>query len=245
MSSSAISSDDVRQLRWNSDLVKKFWDYQSRFPDAYFTSQFGDQIAGAVRNRLPRNAKILDYACGTGALTGHLLDCGMSVASSDLSSASLNLVRQRFDDHKSFLGAFSIEELASSALKFDGAVLVELVEHVDDGVLEQILSDVHRALVPGGVLVITCPNDEKLLNETVYCPCCNHTFHRWQHVRSWSGQSLSTFLSTRGFKPLTAVETDFSLRLSDGWLRYGVKKILRAMRKGGQPPHLIVTASRL
>jgi hypothetical protein len=29
---------DAQPLQWTNELVQKFWDYQSRSPDAYFTS---------------------------------------------------------------------------------------------------------------------------------------------------------------------------------------------------------------
>ena len=95
--------------------MQKFWDYQSRSPDAYFTSQFGAQIAGAVLDFIPRHARILDYACGTGALTGHLLRAGLSVAACDLSRDSVEIVQGKYQKHQKqpgFLGAFSIAELA-------------------------------------------------------------------------------------------------------------------------------------
>ena len=187
---------DAQPLQWTNELVQKFWDYQSRSPDAYFTSQFGAQIAGSVLDFIPRHARILDYACGTGALTGHLLRAGLSVAACDLSR---------------------------------------------DPVLQRIFDDVRRVLTPGGVVVVTTPNDEDLTIETVYCPCCNHTFHRWQHVRSWSAQTLSTRFSSLGFQTVATRTTDFSLRPQDGLLRYWARRLINLVSKRREP-HLVGVA---
>jgi hypothetical protein len=42
-----------RALTWTTELVQKFWDYQSNFPHAYFTKQFGSQIARAIQKFAP------------------------------------------------------------------------------------------------------------------------------------------------------------------------------------------------
>lgn len=89
-------------LQWTTELVKKFWDYKSNFPQAYFATQFGIQIADTVQKLISPHSRILDYACGTGALTGHLLDAGMSVAACDLSPDSLHVVRGKYEKRKGF-----------------------------------------------------------------------------------------------------------------------------------------------
>ena len=232
---------DAKPLQWTNELVQKFWDYQSRSPYAYFTSQFGAQIAGTVLDFIPRHARILYYACSTGALTGHLLRAGLSVAACDLSRDSVEIVQGKYQQQPGFLGAFSIAELALTDLRFDADVLVELVEHVDDQVLQRIFEDVRRVLAPWGVVVFTMPNNEHLTIDTVYCPCCNHTFHRWQHVRSWSAQTLSARFSSLGFQTVATRITDFSLRPQDGLLRYWARRLINLVSKRREP-HLVGVA---
>ena len=50
--------------------------------------------------------------------------------------------------------------------------------------------------------MITTPNEEVLSNNAVFCPECGHEFHRWQHLRSWSADSLASALARHGFEPL-------------------------------------------
>lgn len=232
---------EAQALQWTGELIRKFWNYQSRFPESYFTSLYGDQIAEAVRAYVPRQALILDYACGTGALTGHLLRMGFSVGACDLSPDSVAYVRRINVAHSSFRGAYTIDELLAGEERFDAVVLMELVEHVEDGVLASVMADLRRVLAPGGLVIVTTPNDENLDVETVYCPCCDHTFHRWQHVRSWSGRTLAACLASYGFETVATNEIDFSLSRRDGFIRYYLHRILRVLRRRKQP-HLMVVA---
>ena len=132
-------------------------------------------------------------------------------------------------------------ELALTDLRFEAVILVDLVEHVDDQVLQHIFDDVRRILAPVGVVVVTTPNDEDLTIEAVYCPCCNNTFHRWQHVRSWSAQTLSTRFSSLGFQTVATRTTDFSLRPQDGLLRYWARRLINLVSKRREP-HLVGVA---
>ncbi len=234
----AADANAPHALKWTEDLVRKFWNYQSRFPENYFTSQHGVQIALAVGRYLPSGAKVFDYACGTGALTTCLLRSGFEVGSCDLSPDSVRLVQQNNADHSKFIGAFTIDGLSSVKEKFDAVVLVELVEHVDDGVLERILHDVRNVLKPDGMVIITTPNNEDLATENVYCPACDHTFHRWQHVRSWSAESLGLFLMRNGFQSVHFQTTDFSRSRGLGTWRYLARCLIDFIRNK-RHPHLI------
>jgi len=232
---------EAQLLQWTSELTRKFWNYQSRFPENYFTSLYGAEIAKAMRKHVRRQARILDYACGTGALTGHLLHSDYSVGGCDLSPDSIAYVRKVYDSHPAFKGAYTIDELLGSAEKFDAVVLVELIEHVDDDVLTRVMSDLRRVLLPGGMVIVTTPNDENLSTDTVYCPCCNHTFHRWQHVRNWNVQSLAARLRSYGFEVVATEETDFSLSRKNGVARYYLQRLLRTLLRRKQP-HLMMVA---
>jgi 2-polyprenyl-3-methyl-5-hydroxy-6-metoxy-1,4-benzoquinol methylase len=239
-----MSDAKVKPLQWTDELVRKFWNYQSRTPENYFTSLYGDRIADAVCSCVPPRARILDYACGTGALTGHLLHAGFFVSACDLSPDSVAYVQNKYDKHPAFCGASRVNDMLAREAQFDAVVLVELVEHVDDSVLTRIMTDVYKILAPGGTVIVTTPNHENLDAETVFCPCCNHTFHRWQHVRSWSGRALAECLGTHGFKTVLINETDFSRSRKSGLIRYCLHRILQAFRRR-KPPHLMVAAKKM
>lgn len=237
------SKPEAKPLQWTDDLVRKFWNYQSRFPEKYFTSLYGDRIAEAVGRHVPRQARILDYACGTGALTGHLLGAGFWVSACDLSPDSVAYVQKSYTGTVAFRGASKIGDLLVSGEQFDAVVLVELIEHVDSTVLTTIMTDIRKVLAPDGMVIVTTPNAENLDIETVFCPCCSHTFHRWQHVRSWNGASLTECLNDHGFEIISIDETDFSLSRKNGLVRYFLHKLMRALRRR-KLPHLMVVSKK-
>ncbi|NKD88713.1 class I SAM-dependent methyltransferase [Haematospirillum sp. 15-248] len=238
---SAKRNAEAKSLQWTGDLVQKFWDYQSLFPEHYFTSLYGDRIVGAVRNYVPRRARVLDYACGTGALTGYLLHSGFSVGACDLSPDSVAYVQKNYAGHPAFCGAWTIDDLLAGEERFDAVVLVELIEHVDDTVLTKVMADLRKLLAPDGMVIMTTPNDEDLAIEMVYCPCCNHTFHRWQHVRSWNGRTLAAFLVAHGLELVSTNEIDFSLSQKNGFVRYYLHRLFQTVLRRKQP-HLLAVA---
>jgi 2-polyprenyl-3-methyl-5-hydroxy-6-metoxy-1,4-benzoquinol methylase len=237
--------DTASPLRWTPDLVRRFWNYHSNFPEKYFTSQFGQEMVAAIRTALPKNGgRVLDYACGTGALTGVLLESGLNVGACDFSPESVSAVSRKFSGYRNFAGVVLSQDIGSIATSYELAVLSEIVEHVDDDVLHSIFEDVSKVLVPGGLVVVTTPNEENLCSETVYCPCCNHTFHRWQHVRSWSPSSLALAVKKCGFSVVNVYATDFSLSPRNGWFRYLVRKYVLHAFGQRRFPHLVCVARK-
>lgn len=200
-------------LVWRYEYVKAFWDYWSKQPETYFTSHCGAKIVEiAVPYIEGRCKRVLDYGCGAGHLIGHLLRMGFSVSGCDLSPDSLALVNSEYGHFKNFEGAKLTGDLGV-ADKFDAVFLVEIVEHLEDDVLNDIFTRVSSLLKPEGIVVITTPNREDLAASTIYCPTCNHTFHRWQHVRAWSVESLRDYLNRGGYEVVAASETDFSYKV--------------------------------
>ena len=125
----------------------------------------------------------------------------MRVSGCDPSSASIQRANERNRIHVGFAGTFQIEDLPTDL--HDGAAdlvfLTEVIEHLDDEMLEKVLRECNRILIPGGRLVISTPNEENLDREKTMCPECGCTFHRWQHQRKWSEASLSDCLKQVGF----------------------------------------------
>ena len=84
--------------------------------------------------------------------------------------------------------------------KYDVIFCIEMIEHVNDYYLELTFQNFKNLLTEDGLIVITTPNDEKLDENKVFCPCCHSVFHRWQHVKSWNTSSLEKTISDFGFK---------------------------------------------
>jgi 2-polyprenyl-3-methyl-5-hydroxy-6-metoxy-1,4-benzoquinol methylase len=238
-------------FEWTSENVAAFWDFESRFPHRYFTYHNADGMIKRFNKYFSESVAILDYGCGTGLLLARLAEAGYRVAGSDTSEQSLKATRDRLREHDNFLGAFTPDALLAEGTQFDTILAVELVEHLHDDWLDHALSILRRLLKPNGRVVVTTPNQERLEDSLLMCPCCKSVFHRWQHVRAWSQASLTDYLEQRGFRVLDAFTTDFSKveTAQERWDKLSRWKKFKKTIKGRAPkkemhlserPHLVV-----
>lgn len=238
-----MADHEPPRLVWTPDLVRRFWDWQSRRPEEYFTRQFGARIVRRFRPHLRGRASILDYGCGTGFLIDHLLAAGHRVAGLDFSPEAVAGVNARMAGRDGFLGAFTPDEIQGRDQLFDAVVCCEVIEHLYDEDLDHAFTVMLGLLAPDGSLCLTTPNAEDLSLLEVYDPVADVVFHRWQHVRSWDRASLTGFLAGRHLRVAEAGEVDFSTDLVGDPVRWA--KVLAKRRLGrGQLPHLYCVAER-
>ncbi len=95
--------------------------------------------------------------------------------------------------------AFDARRLPWDDETFDMVVCLETIEHLLPEHLEGVLDELLRVVRPEGVVLLTTPNSEDLTAQMVFCPNCCSEFHRWQHVRRWTPNSLGDELAARGF----------------------------------------------
>lgn len=205
-------------IEWSDEKIKRLWDYYGASP-AHRSTYFGETVGEHFVRVLKRNvkissaARILDFSCGTGAIISSILKYakpGMTILGCDFSEKSVGRTNERNCGKQGFTGASLItgypSPIASGSV--DLLILTEVIEHLDDTSLKSLLGDVYRVLSPSGCLVVTTPNEELLERAYVMCPECGCAFHRWQHRRSWSVDSLRENLERYDFcriniKPVT------------------------------------------
>lgn len=238
-------------FEWTSQNVAAFWDFECKYPDRYFTYHNSDGMIRRFTQYISDSDGILDYGCGTGLLLARLAEKGYRVTGSDTSEQSLEATRDRLRKYDNFLGAFTPDALLAEGRQFDTIFAVELVEHLHDDWLDHALGILRGLLKPNGRVIVTTPNQERLENSLLMCPCCRTVFHRWQHVRSWSQPSLAAYLEQRGFRILDAFTTDFAIveTAQERWQKLSRWKRLKKTIKGRVPkeephpsqrPHLAV-----
>lgn len=229
-------------MEWTAETVNRFWRWQATHPEHYFTNRFGDRIAAALAPLLAGCRSVVDYGCGPGFLVSHLVRRGFQVSATDQSPEALRAVAERCGGKPGFGGARPADALIADGVQFDAVIAIEVVEHLDDAHLEVFFENLRRLLRPGGTAVITTPNEERLEDAAVYCPHCDHTFHRYQHVRSWSAQSLKARVAAERLIVDDTFTTDFS-ESRFGNLTGKVKRIVKQVL--GRPekrPHLVCVA---
>jgi 2-polyprenyl-3-methyl-5-hydroxy-6-metoxy-1,4-benzoquinol methylase len=229
-------------MKWTQEMVSKFWDWQSQYPETYFTYQFGDAIAHCMRKYLRGRNSILDYGCGVGYLLKHLCQYGDQIYGTDISPESVAKVNSLMEGVSGFSGAFIVEDLLKENKMFDAVVIVEIIEHLYDEQLDNMLTEILGFLNPGGIAIFTTPNDEDLDASIIYSPSTGEVFHRWQHVRSWNRDSLSKRLECSGYEVIDVVETNMSNQIPNTLfkrMKWLVKQILVTYPK---KPHLLCVA---
>jgi ubiquinone/menaquinone biosynthesis C-methylase UbiE len=99
----------------------------------------------------------LDFGCGSGNVTRHLLDLGLSVTSADVSSEFLQLVRSRFPAVKPLL--MNGKDLSNVAdCSFDLVATYSVLHHIPDYL--SALAEMARVCKPGGVIAVDHEKNE-------------------------------------------------------------------------------------
>ena len=192
-------------VEWTPDKVERFWDYVALHqPNEFFSEKhsrdIADRLVSAAR---PRH--IVDIGCGTGPLVSEFTRRGIAATGIDSSPGALDAARRRAPTATFHLG--SVVAIPLEAASVDAATLIETVEHLDDETLVAALAEARRVLRPKGSLLITTPNDEHLADSTHQCPDCGAEFHTFQHVRSWTPESLAAALRFAGLEPVSITAT--------------------------------------
>lgn len=108
---------------------------------------------GALKRHVPKGARMVDIGCGTGGMAARLPP-GVLGAALDYNFGALSFCRVR--------GIGPLLRGDASALpfaegSFDAALVLDVLYHKNVADPAQVLREVRRVLVPGGVVVINVP----------------------------------------------------------------------------------------
>ncbi len=217
-----------KELQWTRELINSFWDGFSQTPlkDMAFAKSAGPKLLDIVGRHLPPNAKCLDFGSGGGDLLALLIERGCRAAAFEPSAERSNdMMKLPFASSPNFLGVVDND----STEIFDVVIAAEVLEHVLDAELPGVVKRLRDFLKPGGILIATTPNNEDLVANFAYCPVSDVVFHRWQHVRSFTAESLDACLSAGGFRRIEDHRVDYSSYAD-------LARELRGSATGGQAP---------
>ena len=162
-----------------------------------------------LRGHLPKDARCLDFGAGDGDLTALLVAEGHRVAALEPSAERRRTLERRLGASPNFLGVIDPE----TTEPFDIVLMVEVIEHILEDELDGALHLLSCLVRPGGTLIVTTPYDEDLELAMAVSPETGLLFHRWQHVRSFTPESLGELLSRYGFDPIIHHGFDHTVRL--------------------------------
>jgi 3' terminal RNA ribose 2'-O-methyltransferase Hen1 len=146
-----------------------------------------------------RPASVLDLGCGQGALLRRLMEVqgvdrvvGTEVSSSSLEVASKRLRVDRMTERQADrldLWLSSLQYQDPRLVGFDVAVLMEVVEHIDEDRLPAVVANVFGFMRPGSV-VVTTPNGEY---NALYPALATGEFRHADHRFEWSRAEFATW----------------------------------------------------
>ena len=112
-----------------------------------------------------KGKRILDWGCGTGALSQRLTDMGGEVTSIDMDADSFDAAtdfrKVDFNNEESYLGF-----LAEYYESFDVVVASEVIEHVENP--WQFVRSIDKILKKDGVAILTTPNTGSVISRLVF-----------------------------------------------------------------------------
>jgi SAM-dependent methyltransferase len=145
-------------------------------------------IAWAVRRYFPTAGSFLDVGCGTGGIERAMRRCmpGLSLVAGDVQLSGLRLAKARLSEQE--FVQFDIRSLPyESEFSITGAF--DVLEHLDDD--EAALVQMYKATQPGGGLVVTVPQHQRLWSAV-------DTFSH--HRRRYSRADLVRKIESAGFR---------------------------------------------
>src|SRR4030042_6393311 len=196
------------EVTWTPLSSSRIWEFYSSsmaHRKKYFGNRCGREVAGLLSRKLfPKVNTILDYSCGRGDILAAcipFLKSRHQIYACDISKNGIEVSTKKLEDLPNFTGATVIETLPSQlqSQAFDLVIATEIIEHLNNKELQQVLTDIARITITGGYIFITTPYEEDLHSEKTMCPECGCVFHRWQHQRAWSPDELVSTLRSYGF----------------------------------------------
>jgi 2-polyprenyl-3-methyl-5-hydroxy-6-metoxy-1,4-benzoquinol methylase len=167
----------------------------------------------------------------------------------DMSPSARASVQAEYGGQPHFLGVYDQQAIESSGLNFDAIIVAEVIEHLYDEQLDSLLATLRTLARADTHIVFTTPNEEDLAESYILCPVSGKLFHRFQHVRSWSEASVTSYLQARQFRGTRTFTTDFDTTLAIRGKHHPLRgrwwsALRRTIRYRTQPdrrrPHLVV-----
>ncbi len=228
------------EIEWTRERASRIWEYigsNKAYSSMYFSRRHGESLIRFLnRRKLPLSGRTLDFGCGPGFFLEMLLRRGIGCQGVDFSDTSVRLAQDRIARNPLSGGVLLAHgfPLPLESESFDTVFFIETIEHLLPADLEATVTELHRVIREGKHLVVTTPHEEELDGEKILCPECGCIFHRMQHVRSWSGESLSRYMAEHGFarvacEAVTLTERSLRSRVVTAWNSVS----------GSKKPHLI------
>lgn len=109
-----------------------------------------------AKNKIDKNALVLDIACGNGFGTKMLANKAYFVVGADIDDKVLSYAQKHNNARNIMYIKADAAEMPFAEHSFDAVVSMETLEHVEDKIF---LKEIKRVLKPGGTLILSTPQN--------------------------------------------------------------------------------------
>src|SRR5262245_39526313 len=142
--------------------------------------QIGYHYEIALRHLSP-GMKVLDLACGAGHGVRAIARSVREAHGGDVDAATIAEARAATADRNVFYHVVDGTATGFDAGSFDAVLSMETIEHVEDE--ERFVAELHRVLAPGGVLVLSTPQNSQ-----------GHIPITYMHEREYSLEQITALI---------------------------------------------------
>lgn len=192
----------------------KLWEYYQTQGIESFDASFA-RLRFLVK-QLPARSRVLNIGIGAGKFEEYALEGGHDVYALDPIEKALVSLRERLHlGNKAQVGYGQAIPFESNF--FDVVVVSEVLEHLSPEIMHTTLTEIHRVLRKGGLILGTVPARENYHQQIVVCPHCGEIFHRWGHLQTFTMQQMQMNLEKNQFTMEKLTERQFIT-----WSYYGI-----------------------
>jgi len=227
---SPINSDNISEFYTMDDFKGKrklqdrsrytnyyndcFANYEDNMSSSSVLKQFKEK-AEYLSSKFSKPCRLLDVGCATGVFLSMMKKKGWDVEGVEISEELASYVRMNFSI-KTHTKDLTREKLISEP--FHVITLFDVIEHIPDPNL--MISACKSLLAPGGILLMRTPTEDGLLRgiaKTIYRMSLKkiefpmHWFYSFEHIHSFSLNTLSAILEKHGFSVIKVFREEESL----------------------------------
>lgn len=155
----------------------------------------------AALGALTPRGSLLDIGSGTGIFLDSARKAGFEVWGIDFDRKNIEVARARYGLDKVYCLSVADLKKKFGERRFDVVTFFEVLEHLDAPA--QFLEDAKGLLTPDGVIVLSVPNRDRVIDSLGACDGPPN------HLTRWSGAALKGFLETNGFEVVQLREKIF------------------------------------
>jgi SAM-dependent methyltransferase len=207
-----------------TDELARWYDYMGHNPHNVQSSPLLDRrIERMVRAFEPyrKTGRLLEVGCGGGLFVHAATKAGWEVWGTEISPSCAAVLQQLMGSR---LHEGTIETAGFAEASFDGAAMIEVIEHLADPL--PYLASIRRLLRPGGRLFLTTPNARGAAGRVLGTKWRAFTD---EHLSFFDRRSVPALLARAGFVDVEVRTTNLDLVvLAASQLRVRLSRLRRA-----------------